>query len=162
MPPTLGSSCHSSSAQLGNLTQPLYLQQWDAQPLGITRWQPLAQQLRRAPREIHRRILQAYLISVSPARLLDDQKTPQQERGGCKVFSAHSNRFQTCLWAGLPSSGNGSLQEPASSVRKPLQADSAHSLPVGFKICWLTISLNKLRSPASPSAAPSSAPSDRS
>ena len=44
---------------------------------------------------------EAYLISVSPARLLDDQKTSQQVWGGCKVFSAYFRPLSDLLsgWA---------------------------------------------------------------
>ena len=69
---------------------------------------------------------------------ISNQRLPSQTARRPKNASAGGRWVQGlfCLFRPLsdlvmgraPSSGNGSLQGPASSVRKPLQADSAHSL----------------------------------
>ena len=95
--------------------------------------------------------------SASSARLLDDQKRISRYEVGARCFLPISDPFQTCFRAGLPSSENGSLQEPASSVQKQQHADSAHSLLASKSISSQFIGIN-CQFPPIPTAAPSSAP----
>ena len=80
--------------------------------------------------------------SASSARLLDDQKRISRYEVGARCFLPISDPFQTCFRAGLPSSENGSLQDPASSVQKQQHADSAHSLLASKSISSQFIGIN--------------------
>ena len=76
--------------------------------------------------------------------LVDDPKSFSRcEVGPRCVLPFTSDPFQTCFRAGRPNSENGSLQEPASSIRKPQHADSAHSLWAS-KSFWLLTSSHSL------------------